>query len=289
GVDRGSIEFGTFFRSFKYNDTDKQFQVRIDRQMTQKDNLSGRFLMDRENIPFGATAGTSTFEGFDADLANRYYSFLVTNSHIFSAWFTNEARAAYNRIALAFPISDPKGPAGTLPRINVSSITSLGTDARWPQSRIANNYVVQDTLTFLKGQHTFRGGVDFLRQISTQAATYVPRGLVTFSASTGFTAFANFIDNFGGSGGSAMKDFGSAVYAPTLYRTAAFFQDRWRTSQSLTLTLGLRYEYFGTPFNSLKTPAFTGLFNVDPVTRLGPYALPNKIKDDRNNFGPTVG
>jgi outer membrane receptor protein involved in Fe transport len=93
---------------------------------------------------------------------------------------------------------------------------------------------------------------------------------VSFATGGGYSAFANFIDNFGGSSGTTGKDFGSAVYFPALFRTATFFQDRWRASQSLTLTLGLRYEYFGTPFNTLKTPAFTGLFNVDPATRLGP-------------------
>ncbi len=141
----------------------------------------------------------------------------------------------------------------------------------------------------MTGNHTFRGGVDFLRQISTQAAPYAPRGTVTFMAGGGYTAFANLIDNFGGSSGTAGRDFGSAVYFPAMFRTAGFFQDRWRTTRALTLTLGLRYEYFGTPFNTLKTPAYTGLFNVDPVTRRGPYAFPNQVKGDRNNFSPIVG
>jgi len=289
GVDRGNIEFGTFFRNFKYSVPDKQFQARIDRQLTRKDNLSGRFLLDRETIRFGGTAGTPTFEGFDADSSQRYYNFLLANTHTFSSTVTNETRIAYNRIDIGGPVSDPNGPGGTLPRIAATSITSLGTSATFPQGRIANNYVFQDTATFLKGNHTFRGGVDFLRQISTQAAPYVPRGSVTFVAGGGYTAFANLIDNFGGSGGTAGKDFGSAVYFPSLFRTATFFQDRWKATAAVVLTLGLRYEYFGTPFNTLKTPAFTGLFNVDPVTRSGPYALPNQVKADRNNFSPVLG
>lgn len=289
GVNRGDIEFGTFFRGFKVLNTDKQFQVRIDSQLTERDQFSARFLSDSQLIPFGGTVGTSTFEGFDADNTGKYYNFLLANTHVFSSVFTNETRLAYNRIDLGFPITDPGGPGGTLPRINIQLLTSLGTSTSFPQGRIANNYVVQDTATYVKGNHTFRGGVDFLRQISTQAAPFAPRGTLTFSASTGFSAFANFVDNVGGSGGTAAKDFGSAVYNPALYRTAAFFQDRWKVSDALTLTLGLRYEYFGTPFNTLRTAAYTGLFNVDPATRLGPYALPNQVQADRNNFAPTVG
>jgi outer membrane receptor protein involved in Fe transport len=289
GVDRGNIQFGTFFRGFKVLNTDKQFQLRIDSQLTERDQFSARFLSDSNIIPFGGTIGSSTFEGFDADSTSRYYNFLVANTHVFSPVFTNETRLAYNRIDLGFPIRDESGPGGTLPRITVQLITALGTSQSFPQGRIANNYVVQDTATYVKGNHTFRGGVDFLRQISTQAAPYTPRGSATFAASTGFTAFANFVDNFGGSGGTTTRDFGSAVYNPALYRTAAFFQDRWKASEALTVTLGLRYEYFGTPFNTLGTPAYTGLFNVDPATRLGPYALPNQVEADRNNFAPTVG
>jgi outer membrane receptor protein involved in Fe transport len=289
GGDRGNVEFGTFFRGFNVLNTDKQFQARIDSQLTDKDQFSARFLADNNIIPFGGTIGTSTFEGFDADSTGKYYNFLLADTHVFSSVFTNETRLAYNRIDLGFPITDPGGPGGTLPRVVIQLVTSLGTSTSFPQGRVANNYVVQDTATYVKGNHTFRGGVDFLRQISRQAAPFVPRGQVSFAASTGFTAFANFVDNFGGSGGTTAKDFGSAVYNPALYRTATFFQDRWKATEALTLTLGLRYEYFGTPFNTLRTPAYTGLFNVDPATRLGPYALPNQVQADRNNFAPTAG
>jgi hypothetical protein len=295
GVNRGDIEFGTFFRNFSVNDPDKQFQARADRQMSRKNLLSVRFLSDRRIIPFGGTTaagiGGPAFEGFDADNSSRFYNFLLADTHTFSSSITNEFRLAYNRIDIGFPLRDPNGPGGTLSRINISgtNLTPLGTSINFPQGRIANNYVGQDTVTLVRAKHTFRAGVDFLRQIATQAAPYAPRGTLTFLATTTYTSFANFMDNFGGSGGTAARDFGSAVYFPALFRTAAFVQDRWRAAESLTFTLGLRYEYFGTPFNTLGTPAFTGLFNVDPVTRLGPYALPNKVQADRNNFSPALG
>ncbi|MCA1615889.1 MAG: hypothetical protein LC800_17665, partial [Acidobacteria bacterium] len=182
------------------------------------------------------------------------------------------------------------GPAGTFPCIvfNGTTVSSLGASQSFPQGRIANNYVVQDTATYIRGDHTLRGGVDFLRQISTQAAPFAPRGIFTYAASTGYNSFGNFVDNFGG-GGNVQRDFGGAIYHPQLYRTALFLQDRWKASDSLTLTLGLRYEYFGVPFNTLRTPAYTGLFNVNPVTLAGPYSEPNQVQPDRNNFAPTLG
>ena len=86
---------------------------------------------------------------------------------------------------------------------------------------------------------------------------------------TGYSAFANFLDDFGGSTERRSRDFGSPVYYPTYFRQAYFFQDRWQVNPDLTLTLGVRYENFGTPMNSLRTPAFTGLFNIDPTHRQG--------------------
>ncbi|HYH86257.1 MAG TPA: hypothetical protein VEX60_12450, partial [Pyrinomonadaceae bacterium] len=246
---------------------------------------SVRFLSDRQDQP----NALADFPGFDVNTANRYYNFLVADTHVFSPVFTNETRLAYNRIDLAFPLADPGGAAGTQPRIAITNLSAIGASTTFPQGRVANNYVVQNTSTYVRGNHTLRGGVDFLRQISRQIAPFNPRGSATYVASTGFTAFANFVDDVGGSGGLAARDIGSGVYYPQLYRTAAFLQDRWNASKSLTLTLGLRYEYFGTPFNKLRTPAFTGLFNINPTTLTGPFSEPNAVKADRNNFAPTIG
>lgn len=285
---RPCVEFGTFARSYAATYKEPQWQVRIDHKISDKDQLSSRFLWDRQYVPKG---GIAEFPGFDADFAGRFYNFLTTETHVFSSTFTNEMRVGYNRIQLFFPFEDPTGPAGTLPRINISNsgASQIGGNTSFPQGRTANNYVVQDTMTVVKGNHTTRFGVDYLRQISTQIAPFNPRGILTYTAGGNRTSLANFIEDFGGSSGAAQRDFGSGFYFPQLTRIAFFVQDRWKVTEALTLSLGLRYENFGEPFNSLRTPAFTGLFNIDPVTRTGPFSQPNQVKRDNNNFGPSFG
>lgn len=285
GVSRGDIQFGTFFRPVPTTSTGKQFQVRIDHKLGENDQLSGRYLRDNNAEPRGGDVG---FEGFDTDFSSAYNNLLLSETHTFSSSLTNELRLAYNRIDFGFPLNDAGGLAGILPRTTITSVSALGVPTNLPQGRIANNYVVQDTVTKVAGNHTFRGGVDYLRQIATQSAPFNSRGSLTFGTSTGFTSFANFVDNFGGTG-SVSRDFGSPKYFPSLHRIAAFFQDRWKATEALTFTLGLRYENFGTPFNTLRTPAFTGLFNVDPVTLTGPFSQPNKVQSDNNNFAPSIG
>lgn len=282
---RGLVETGTFFREFSSTTTGKQFQIRTDHNLSESDQLSFRLLVDDNKSPLG---GEVSFAGYDADSNSKFYNFLISETHVFSSSLTNEVRLAYNRIVYDFPISDASGPAGTQPQFIVTGLTTVGTSANFPQGRIANNYQVQDTLTYVWGNHTIRGGVDYLRQISTQIAPANIRGSLTFGAGGGYTSLGNFVDDFGGNG-NASRVFGSATYNPTLHRIASFVQDRWKYSQDLTLTMGVRYEYFGVPFNTLRTPAFTGLFNVDPVTRTGPFSQPNQVAKDLNNFAPSVG
>ncbi|HET9789518.1 MAG TPA: TonB-dependent receptor, partial [Pyrinomonadaceae bacterium] len=58
GVNRGNIQFGTFFRNFPVLNTDKQFQIRVDSRLTDNDQFSVRFLSDRQDQPAGGTVGT---------------------------------------------------------------------------------------------------------------------------------------------------------------------------------------------------------------------------------------
>ncbi len=101
----------------------------------------------------------------------------------------------------------------------------------------------------VKGTHTFRFGAEILRQLAKQSAPFNARGSFAILAGGGYTSLGNYIDNFSGPRGTATIDFGSPIYFPNLFRQTYFFQDNWKVSQSLTLTMGLRYENFGQPAN----------------------------------------
>ncbi len=235
--------------------------------------------------------GTSSvsFTGFNTSQKNRYQNALVTETHVFNPTLTNELRLGYNRITLSFPVDSANALGLTLPNYGIAGVSGFGIATNLPQGRIANNYTLQDTVTKIKGNHSIRAGFDLLKQRSRQFAPITQRGSLSYVAGGGYTAFANFVDDFGGAGGVARRDFGSPAYYPELFRQAYFAQDRWRVNPNLTVTLGVRYENFGNPVNSLRTPAFTGLFNVDPVTLAGPYNQPNKVNNDNNNFAPSIG
>lgn len=286
GPGRPDIQFGTYQRPVPTFLRDRQLSERVDHTIGAFDQLSGRYLYDDGEQPVGGSTG---FLGFDTSYKPRVQSALATETHTFSPRMTNELRLGYNRIFYFFPNDATNSLAATLPQITIAGVTTVGIASNLPQGRVANNYELQDTVNYIRGKHSFRAGASLLDQRSKQAAPFNGRGTLSYAASTGYTGLANYLDNYGGSGGAAARDFGSPNYYPSLFRQAYFGQDRWRATDALTVTLGLRYEYFGVPINSIPTPAYTGLFNVNPVTLQGPYSQPNSVKPDKNNFGPLVG
>jgi hypothetical protein len=154
----------------------------------------------------------------------------------------------------------------------------------YPQPRHANNLLFQETQTRLNGRHTFRYGVEFLAQSAAQAPYALPTGEVDYTASPGpgYSAFANFLDDFSGPSGRWRKDFDPAVVHPDQFHQTYFFQDTWLPAPSLTLTLGLRYENFGQVANALRYPAFAGF---DP----NDFFKPNHVNTDNKDFAPAFG
>src|SRR5437588_2140417 len=285
-ADRGLVQTGLVLIGAPSLSNDRQWVLRIDHKINDKQQLAFRYIDDNNINP--ASAMNSPF--FTRDFVGFSRNFLVTHTWTINQSLTNELRGSpYGLINFNFPISatDP-ALAFTMPNIGITNLSAIGIATNIPQFRIAKNYLLQDTMTKIYGTHTFRFGAEFLKQVARQHPPFNERGSFTF-ANGGtfpggtFTALANFIDNFSGASGSANINIGDPIYHPNLFRQSYFFQDTWKTNQALTLTMGLRYENFGQPANSaFKFPAFAGF---DPAQ----FLVPNKVNPDNNNFGPIVG
>ena len=209
----------------------------------------------------------------------------MTHTWVLSPTLTNEFRFSYARPRSWFPFTaSNKELANTLQRIDIRGLSLFGMQPEFPQGRVANNWLYQDTMSKVKGTHTFRFGAEILRQLGKAVRTFqCARFFCDFWRVAGIPRFANYIDNYSGPRGVATIDFGSPIYFPNLFRQTYFFQDNWKVSQSLTLTMGLRYENFGQPANgAFRFPAFAGF---DPAN----FLVPNKVNRDDNNFGPVFG
>ena len=263
---------------------DNNHTIRIDHIASDKQTMSFRWLYDRTTQ---TPSGLNNLPGFENDNLARTMSGLFTDTYVISPTWTNEFRFNYGRIGFDFPATAKDAfhlnLANYDPTIGLGNgLAGFGIATNIPQFRFANNWQYQDTMTLVRGTHTFRFGVDFLRQLARQHPPFIDRGAFSYQASTGVTTFANFLDDFGGTGATVTNQFGVSIYHPNLFRQAYFFQDSWKTTSNLTLNLGLRYEYYGAPENIFKVSQFT---NYDPVN----FAATRHVPSAKLNFGPSVG
>jgi outer membrane receptor protein involved in Fe transport len=262
---------------------DNNHEIRIDHTASNKQILSFKWLYDSSTQ---TPSGLNNLPGFDSSAITRNMIGGFTDTYTFTPTTTNEFRFNYGRLARNIPSAAVDAFHANLPLYSIGEVTGFGVANNVPQFRFANNWQYQDTVSLVRGRHTFRLGADFLRQLARQHPPFLERGSLTYqttTAATGnVTGFANFLDDFGGDLGALSRQFGISVYHPNLFRQSYFFQDSWKTTSNLTLNLGIRYEYFGAPENSFITPGFT---NFDPIH----FAAPNKVPSSKFNFGPSVG
>ena len=192
---------------------------------------------------------------------------------------------------------------------NVSFTNFGGLSDAAPVLRRDQSSGVEEGLTYVRGKHnlTFGGGYKH-NQLNSRTDSNA-RGAMSFSGlitsdvdakgnplpATGFD-FADFLLGYNQ---SASIRFGSANTYFREHVTSIYTQDDWRVHKSLTLNLGLRYEYF-TPYRERTgrmanldiAQGFTGVSVVTPAQTTGQYTgvFPETlVNPDRNNIGPRIG
>ncbi len=269
---------GQVNRAQQQSALDNNHLIRVDHIASDKQTLMFRWLYD-SNVTTPSTL--TNLPPFDSTFIGTFMTGAFTDTYVVNPRWTNEFRFNYGRIGIERePVTSDSFA------LNLPSYSGLGNGMssfgvfNTLQARFNNNWQYQDTMSLVRGKHTFRFGPDFLRQLA-RAHTPLPGALV-YSSSSGVAAFTNFLDDFGGASGTLSQQFGSFTYHPNHFRQSYFFQDFWKTTANLTLNIGLRYEYFGAPENTFVVAGFT---NYDPIN----FAAPHKVDGYKLNFGPSLG
>src|ERR1700752_1417479 len=122
----------------------------------------------------------------------------------------------------------------------------LGNTFQGPQARVTSNYQIQDSVSWATGDHRFKFGFDGTQYRGDQLFLFINQAIIGYGSaeeanSTGNDLSDLLIGNspgyiqFGSNGERAFRQTGLSGFA----------QDTWRLTNSLTLSLGLRYEYVG--------------------------------------------
>ncbi|HYZ85974.1 MAG TPA: carboxypeptidase regulatory-like domain-containing protein [Bryobacteraceae bacterium] len=221
---------GTLASQLTSPSSSDQFIARGDHYFTSNHSIAARYYQN-VGTALNRLAG-GTLPGFDATFDPVGRNAMVSDTWVIGPRSTNELRAAYGRSSALFqPETDP-----ATPRFVVTGLVSFGTVNNWPQGRIFNVYQLNDVFTHVRGRHILKAGFD-LRHIQDNSVNDSNRrGVYTFASLDDF--LHGRLSNFTQLYGNTYRGFRTNFHA-------FFVQDDWKVTPSLTVNLGLRYEYQG--------------------------------------------
>ena len=177
---------------------------------------------------------------------------------------------------------------------------AFGPDQAGPANEIGTTYIYGDTLSWVKGSHTWKFGGGF--------SAYQNNTKYNFFGDGNFF-FVGPYDEGGIGTGNSLADFlvgipNNLFEGPDARNnirskaTYVFAQDEWRLKKNFTLTLGLRYEY-NTPKIDTQGRTFS-IIPGDQSTRFpnaplglvfpGDAGAPKGVNfPDKDDFGPRIG
>ena len=213
----------------------------------------------------------------------------INETHVFSPSVVNEARLGANRIHITFTpqnITDPStlglgtamGPnEAFIPTVVLTFLQSLtfGDERAFPQGRGDATFVLADTLSWVRGKHSFKFGTEF-RDFRNNNFNGDPGQLV-------YTTLAQFQND---TPSSAARTVGNIANRINQNALDFFAQDSFKLKPYLTLELGLRYAWNMTPSEGLDR-----FFTLVPVA--GNNSIINRVSEpyaqNNTNFQPRVG
>jgi hypothetical protein len=290
------------------------FDVRVDYDITQKDQIFTRFsyVDDPQFIPgpFGGIADGGAFQ--EGDQSATSYQSASAWTHVFSPSLINVARVGVNHL-----LTSRFGPVGTqlgipaqygiqgipqssenggLPVITINGLSSLGSSSYLPSDEVSDTLQITDDLTKIVGPHSLKMGIEFQNVKFSTLQPANGKGNFDFSD---YTDIPNLSNNSTGRaqfllvpqattvpGGVSFVGGADQVQATNINKTydekkyfAAYFQDDWKITPKLTLNLGLRYDWFG-PLLETNGGQANFIPGANPFS--GPaFLLPATGKDNR--------
>ncbi len=221
---------------------------RADHAVTAADQLTLRLNTYDVTSDNARSTGGLNAVSRGTSLENHDRTLALSNLWTVSENTISETRAQVTRSRLDAPPNDVAGPA-----VTISGIASFGTATSSPTARDIDLIEVVQNATWLHRDHSFKAGVDLLRNRATIGFPGALQGVYSFSN------LANFL---AGRYSTYQQAFGVEETRQTNDNLGVFVQDEWRVGDRLTVNAGLRYDL---------------------------QRLPSLVDTDRDNLSPRLG
>jgi Carboxypeptidase regulatory-like domain len=226
-----------------------QVVLKVDHQLTNNDQLSGRYFIDhfdnaaimtpgdllsyRTGSPKSRVRSQSGVYAWKKTLT----STLLTETHVgfqrMHAGRVTPDTPSLQELGIRLPLY-PTTP--NLQSISVDGYFSVGADA--PSDFVRNGVEFNNRTNWMKGKHSIQFGAEGQWYKATIDSEYRVPGTFTFNGTATGNAMADFM-----LGDMRTFDQGTGEYKDNVnFYSSAFFQDDYKIHPRLSLNLGVRYE-----------------------------------------------
>jgi hypothetical protein len=265
-----------------------QYTGDVSHNFGSNDRLHGYYAFQRDKRGEPNLQG-NTMPGWGDTRQSTRQILTLNETHIFGPNLTNEARLGFNRINITFTPNAQLNPADFginngvnadigLPQMSITGFNfNLGGPAGFPQGRADMTLVLSDTVSYLRGNHSFKFGGEARRFYNNN-----------FTLDTGTFTFPNVNLFLTGNGNGFSVTLGDRSSAIIQNAWGLYVQDNWKINPNVTLELGLRYDWNMTP-----TERYDRFVVFDAATRelirVGTEGVDKVYKENNKNIQPRVG
>lgn len=278
----------TILTNFKDTFNNLDSVVRVDQQIGQKLSAFYRYMHDTfpENLPQGQFTTVYIAGANTASVVNPGTQHLAHGTYVFSPTLVaNFGYAFSNGNIVSTPAGflasaqskdvQPQLPyantVGLVPTLTINGMTNLAGSVAYTDH--GTNHQIFGDVTKTLHTHTLIAGFSYNHYQKLENNTTGTQGGFAFGTDSGYSnvpvnnnaganeaqAFANFLIGNANSGFSQLSKDPVTDVKESLYE--GFVQDNWKVRPRLTMNLGVRYAYYGQPWD-----ARGQLSNFDPAT-----------------------
>jgi len=240
--------FGSFFRTVPRTIDQNMGLGKLDWRPDAKSSFTASFNLMNFSSPNGAVNSVAATDasGIGANgiqdamtrTARFSYTYIVSNSML------NEFRFGWFKDRRSQDINPALAPSdGLLSGLTVAGQGNLGVSVNIPNVQpTEDRFQFTDTLSWTKGAHQIKFGVDIADLRDTENALFNGPGGYTYSNITNFALDFSGVTT-GKNWQTFTESFGPLITHASVVNYAVFAQDEWRLTPNFTLNYGLRYEY----------------------------------------------